>query len=110
MKGGIKMKLLFEQGLESIREEMGYLSPSRILDEILRAPYIYNRDYTYIILGKSGPTGKTWIWNELRCNGLRAVELSENTYNLVEYADSDNHCIIDDFQNTIIIILNRPLK
>lgn len=104
------MSLLFAQRMESIRKDVGYLSPSRILYEILKEPRIYNRDYTYVILGKSGPTGKTWMWDKLRSRGLRAIEISEHIYDLVEYSDSDNHCLIDEHTQVVTIVLNRWLR
>lgn len=102
------MTSLFELRMKSIREEHTYLSPSRILHEILRDPYI--RDYTYVILGRSGPTGKTWLWDKLKSNGFEVLELSETIYKLVNYADSDNHVLVDDLHKAIVIILNRSLR
>lgn len=99
--------LLFEQKMRSIREEVGYLSPSRILYEILREPYI--KDYTYIISGRPGPTGKTWLSYKLESNEYKVVEISEKMYNLVHYEDADNHCLVDDFRKAVIIVLNRTL-
>jgi hypothetical protein len=101
------MITLFELGIESIKKEGGCLSPSRILYEILKDECI--RDYTYVILGKSGPTGKTWLWDKLRNEGFGVIEISEDIYKLVDYTDDHNHCIVDNFRKTIIIILNKRL-
>lgn len=87
------------------------MSPSRILrwivehkaDEALE-------DYVYIILGRAGATGKTWIRDGLQLHGLRAIEITENVYNLVDYADDRNHFIIDDLNEYVIIVLNNYIK
>lgn len=95
----------FKYAIKCIKNE--YLRPSRILYEILKHPCVM--DYTYVILGQSGATGKTWLYNELKINGFRVVELSEDIYKLLQYKDCDNHVIINEFQQTIIIILNKSL-
>lgn len=102
------MKSLFELRIKSIRKELGYLSPSRILYEIENDPYI--KDYTYVILGKSGPTGKTWLWNKLKSRGFTVIEISEYIHRLVNYTDTDNYCLVDHFNKAIIIVLNCSLK
>ena len=67
--------------------------------------------YTYIILGKNGPTGKTWLWNQLRKNGLNAIEVTEYLLGIINI-DRDNkrnYFITDDYYNTVIIVLNSPI-
>ena len=99
----------FEQKIKSIKKERGgHIHPSRICYEIMNDNAI--KDYTYIIMGKSGPTGKTWLCNELKSSGFDVVEISESTYDLIGYMDSDDHCRVDDFQKTVTIILNRSLR
>lgn len=41
------------------------LTPNEILEQILKERET-NSISEYIILGKSGPTGKTWLWDQLR--------------------------------------------
>lgn len=53
------------------------------------------KSYTYIICGRSGPTGKTWLYYSLLELGYRVVELSEDMLGLVEYQDDKNHVIIN---------------
>lgn len=65
------------------------------------------KNYTYIVLGKGGPSGKSWITRSLRDNDLHAVEITENLLGFVEYKDDDNHMIWDDYHETCIIILNK---
>lgn len=67
-------------------------------------------EYTYIILGKQGPTGKTWLCDHLRNADYRAFEISMDINNLVNYTDDKNHYIIDGIEKTITIILNRRLE
>lgn len=100
--------LLFNRRMDSIKQKRRYLSPEIILDEILRTQNI--DDYICIILGRTGPTGKSWICEKLKNNGFRAVEISENIYKKVDYTDSNNHCVMDGFHKTITIILNRSLR
>lgn len=83
------------------------LSPNRILRNIIENN---KKDYTYIILGCPGATGKTWICNGLKQYGFTAFEISEHIYNLVFYKDTKNHLIIDGIHKQVTIILNRPLK
>ena len=62
----------------------------------------------YIICGRSGPTGKTWLCNRLQEAGYNAVEISEGINYLVEYRDNRNH-ISDMGFNQVIIVLNKRL-
>lgn len=84
------------------------LTPNKILESIFNDPSRERK--TYIILGRSGPTGKTWLWNELRKRGLNAIEISEQVYRFLDYNDNGNHCIESTFGDTEIIVLNKPLK
>lgn len=66
--------------------------------------------YTYIILGKPGPTGKSWLTEVLKKEGLNAIEISEYVAGHITYDDCTNHLIEDTDKNIITIILNRPLE
>lgn len=92
-----------------IQDVRGCITPSELLRKIIRDPSI-SRDYTYVVLGKGGPTGKTWLTSALSQGGYRAIEISERITGLVDYLDSDNHCMVDHFHKTVIIVLNRPLQ
>jgi hypothetical protein len=83
------------------------LTASRILHNIIDND---EKDYIYIILGRSGATGKTSICNDLKRNGFTAFEISENIYNLVNYNDYKNHVVVDKLHKQVIIVLNRPLS
>ena len=60
-----------------------------------------------IICGRTGPTGKTWLWNELRRAGHNAIEISEGINAFIDYRDNENHMV--DFGHSVIIILNKTL-
>lgn len=66
--------------------------------------------YTYIVLGKPGPTGKSWVTAALKEAGLNAIEISEYVAGHITYDDCTNHLIEDADKNIITIILNRPLE
>lgn len=86
------------------------------------AGYIYNKlihqhdaigkmgSYTYLILGRPGPTGKTWLTNALAHRGLAAMEITEGLLNVVDYGDDINHVIIDHDAKYVLIILNKPIS
>lgn len=72
---------------------------------------VFNPEYTYIILGKNGPTGKTYLTNVLTQNGYRAVEITEAVLNMVDYKldDFENHYKFDSYRKVAVVVLNKPL-
>ena len=88
---------------------MGNQSANRIFIHIIRDQQGNVKDYTYIILGRPGKTGKTWLCNELRVHGFNAFEISEDIYDLVRYNDEENHYIVNDIDKQVTIILNRSI-
>ncbi len=95
--------------LESISKVYGYLKPTTILHEILKSTN--SRAYIYIITGRVGPTGKTWLRDSLIANGCTAVEISgAMAHRHCRYTfDKDNYCIVDNDQKLVFISLSRPL-
>lgn len=90
-----------------------YWSPSRALHTILERPQMYPKDYTYIVLGKIGPTGKTWLTNALIDNGYKAFDLTESLYKLIDYPEDtidNNWFSVNHTQKFIVIILHRRIK
>lgn len=77
---------------------------------IVKGNLVYIRSYRFFVMGKTGPTGKSWLTDRLREIGCDVVELSEDIYSFVDYKDSENHYLIDPFKKITIIILNQPLK
>lgn len=68
------------------------------------------RGWTYIIMGKNGPTGKTFLCNMLKLNNFNAIELSEDVIDLVNYNDNKNHYKVDYARKLLLIVLNKPLS
>lgn len=68
----------------------------------------FRGDYLYLILGKPGATGKTWLTQKLKEHGCQVAELSEELAPFLN-ADKFNHVIIDDLEKQVVIILNRDL-
>lgn len=91
----------------SIRENP---TPREIYDAITRHKIGDVKTKTYIITGKVGPTGKTWLWNELRRSGHKAIEITEQLGPFVTYNDDRNHCVEVGLGNAVLIILNKPLQ
>lgn len=69
-----------------------------------------DKSWTYIILGRSGPTGKTFLYNMLKKNGYNAIEISEDIWDLVNFLDAENHYRIDYLKKQVTIVLNKPLQ
>lgn len=83
-------------------------SPEFILSIVKDNPEAIKK-YRFIVMGKTGPTGKTWLTEELRKIGCDAIELSEDICGYVDYTDFQNHYLIDPFNRITVIILNTPL-
>ena len=99
-----------------IKEYKGF-TPEQLLS-IIEFDNMPMKDYTFIIFGNSGPTGKSWLTKELNSRGYTAFELSEDIRQWLwkwlwawfENNDDENHCIINSFDKQVIIILNKPLS
>lgn len=68
----------------------------------------FREDYLFLVLGKPGPTGKTYLTQRLKEHGYQVAELSEELAPFLN-ADKFNHVIIDDLEKQVVIILNRDL-
>lgn len=88
---------------------MRALLPNRILRTILETPR-YSDGYTFVVLGRPGPTGKTWLCTGLREYGFKAVEISEDLGCLVDYRDNKNYIIENHIDRTVVIVLNERLN
>lgn len=87
-------------------------SPSEILDYICHhciSSELAKRT-KYIILGKPGCTGKTWLTDQLRERGYNSTEITEEVVGLVNFNDDKNHVIEDPYGRHMIIVLNKPYK
>lgn len=85
-----------------------YASDPREIYEQIVAHREWYCDYTIIVMGKHGPTGKTSLCDRLNHSQFNAIEISQLIFENVSYKDNDNHVEIDDCEKTIVIILNRP--
>lgn len=88
---------------------MSDFQPIDILRYVTKIGDANLKDYTYIILGQPGPTGKTWLTAELLGHGFKAFEITNEVFDLVLYRDDKNHFIVDDDNKKVVIVLNRWL-
>lgn len=64
--------------------------------------------YTYVIMGKPGPTGKSWLCKQLKDRGFKAVE--SDYLNLLYRTDiNKNYYFVYPDVKTIVIVLNRTI-
>lgn len=83
-------------------------SAEDILNEIKSSPFL--NDYTFIITGNPGHTGKTWLTNKLRESGYTAIEITDQLYTLVDYTFPDRNAVhFDRINRTAVIVLNISL-
>lgn len=89
---------------------MNNLTPQSLLERITASET--SMEYTYIITGKNGPTGKSWLWRELRKRGYKAFEINESLFRYVriEFCDNFNHYVINELDNSMLIILNELVE
>lgn len=85
------------------------LSPSGILRHITHSRLLNDGHYTYLITGKVGPTGKTWLHKQLTDRGYSSIEIPQEIYQWSNFHDDKNHFIVDDSRNAVLIVLNRRL-
>lgn len=91
--------------------KLNHPTPSQILHAILDNPDPAYKTKTYVVLGRPGPTGKTWLCEKLKLYGYKVVEISEHIFDLVEYYGSTNHYRdYSDHDTVVVIVLNRYLQ
>jgi hypothetical protein len=84
------------------------MRPSRILRHILEE-LDNSKDYLYLIMGKFGPTGKTWLCEGLKQEGYVAMEITEEVDLYAIYRDCENHYYVDPSKKLVIVVLNKHL-
>lgn len=89
--------------------EFDYNAPEEFLRMILKRKDLY-KGFTFVITGKGGPTGKTWLTEKLRHNGFNAVEVTEAMLGYVDYNDDANHHAFNCAEKWVLIVLNTPLN
>jgi hypothetical protein len=75
----------------------------------MRHNKIHRTDWTIVISGRVGPTGKTWLCNELVKAGYRATEHDQLTVARLLMDDGTNHVFVDERVNLVTVILNEVL-
>lgn len=83
-------------------------SPSDVLRFAIHQRNL-GESWRYVILGRSGPTGKTTLLGALLDEGCIVMEISEDINDLVTYNDDENHYIVDYLYRRMIIVLNKPI-
>ena len=85
-----------------------YYSNIDIRHEILHGSHTWDaKEMTYLVMGKDGPTGKTWLVNQLRGAGFRAIDVTEDAFEFViSRMTSGNYMKIDEANKVIYISLN----
>lgn len=83
-------------------------TPYDILHRFTSTDEFVEDDYLFLILGKPGATGKTYLTRKLKEHGCQVAELSEELAPFLK-SDNFNHVIIDDLEKQVVIILNREL-
>ena len=90
------------------------MRPSEFFDLLCKdVPLKDLQEYTFIIGGIGGPTGKTWLCGRLNDIGCKAIELSETalySFAYFKYTDDKNHYSINHMDKLVTIVLNKPLS
>lgn len=103
---GIKLDGIVADGITYI-DVLMYISRIESLK-----PQINFKEYTFIIFGKSGPTGKSTLCKELRDKGYNAFDISEDVCamcNCSIYSNEDGY-IVDLNRKMFLIVLNKNVK
>ena len=79
----------------------------KIFSQITTSPTLYK--YTVLIMGRPGPTGKTWLCDHFNAVGVRAIELSETINGDVSYDYDLNRVYIDRDNEIVTVILNKSI-
>lgn len=84
-----------------------YRTATDICRAIMHSHFL--KDYTVIITGKTGPTGKTTLCKLLESVGVKAFEISEDLNFYVDYTHmgDKNIMIVNEFNESILVVLNR---
>lgn len=85
-----------------------YHSNSDILHYIRHETHTWNpTEMTYLVMGKGGPTGKTWLVNQLKEAGYRAIDMTEDAFEfIISRKTSGNYVKVDKSNKVVYISLN----
>lgn len=80
-------------------------SNSDILSEILHGTHRWNpKEMTYLVMGRGGPTGKTWLVDQLTSAGYRAVDIAEGAFEFIISRRTRGNYMKVDVNNKIVYI------
>lgn len=85
-----------------------YYSNSEIRHEILHGIHTWDaKDMVYLVTGTLGPTGKTWLVNQLKAAGLRAIDTIAGGWPLIKSGrTTGNYMLVDEENKVVYISLN----
>lgn len=64
-------------------------------------------EMTYFVMGTMGPTGKTWLVNQLKDAGYRAIDVMNDAWEFVSPGmTSGNYMKVDEENKVVYISLN----
>lgn len=67
------------------------------------------RNFTYVILGKTGPTGKSRLAEALKNDGHAAVEISPLINPFIYYAVLANCNFMVEYGDAVAVFLGKPI-
>lgn len=82
--------------------------PKDVLDYANRNRSL-GRNFTYVILGRNGPTGKSCLTEALRNNGHTALEISPLVNPFIGYEVLANCNFMVEYGDTIVIFLGKTI-
>lgn len=83
--------------------------PSDVLNYANRNKAL-GRNFTYVILGRTGPTGKSCLTEALKNNGHAAVEISPLINPFVDYEVLANNNFMIEYGDTVAVFLSKPVS
>lgn len=67
------------------------------------------RNFTYVILGRTGPTGKSCLTEALKNAGHTAVEISPLVNPFVDYEVLANSNFMVEYGDVVAVFLGKPV-
>lgn len=64
-------------------------------------------EMTYLVMGQPGPTGKSWLVNQLKEAGYRAIDVMNGAWEFIEPLEiNGNYMRVDEENKVVYISLN----
>lgn len=83
--------------------------PSDVLNYANRNKSL-GRNFTYVILGRTGPTGKSCLTEALKNDGHTAVEISPLINPFVDYEVLANNNFMVEYGDTVAVFLGKTIS